>query len=68
MLDKDTLVSCTDCVNWESLKPKIGYFGCHTECQNCVCGCCDCYNPESKIKYEFRPKFEYSTVVGYVHY
>jgi len=57
-MDKDTCVSCTDCVYWESLQKKIGYFGCREDClKTCPCGKCDCYNPEYNRKFEDRPMF-----------
>ena len=59
-MDKDTLVSCMDCINWESLLQKQeSYFGCNTAlCKKCVCGDnCDCYAPESNKRFEVRPNF-----------
>lgn len=72
-MDENTLVSCVDCVNWESLKPKTGFFGCRTQCKNCICFGCDCYAPDSEIKLKNRPKFikkDYgeNDIIGFVRY
>jgi len=58
-VNKDTLVSCMDCINWESLLQKQeSYFGCNTAlCKKCVCGNCRCYDPESSKRFEVRPNF-----------
>ena len=67
-MDKDTRVSCTDCVNWKTLKKNQGYyFGCRNICyENCPCGKCDCYNPEGTRRFEDRPLFVLKD--GWHHY
>jgi len=56
-MDKDILVSCTDCINWKTLKTRIGYFGCRIDCPECECFGCECYSPENNLKFEDRPNF-----------
>ena len=63
-MDKDTRVTCTDCVNWDLVKERQkDYFGCRTECLNnkgdinCPCGDCNCYDPTSTRRFEHRPLF-----------
>jgi len=58
-MDKNTLVSCTDCVNWNDLKEKLeSYFGCNTAlCNKCKCFNCDYNHPESSKTFEIRSKF-----------
>ena len=56
-MDKNTRVSCTDCVNWKTLKTKIEYFGCRIDCPKCECFGCECYSPEKSLSFEDRPLF-----------
>ena len=58
-MDKDTRVTCTDCVNWEALSIRLkNYFGCNTAlCEKCECNKCSCYDPTSTRRFETRPLF-----------
>ena len=56
-MDKNTRVSCVDCVNWDTLKTKIEYFGCRIDCPKCECFGCECYSPEKSLNFEDRPLF-----------
>jgi len=58
-MDKNTLVSCTDCINWNNLKEKLeAYFGCNTAlCNKCKCNNCDCSYPEISKALNYRQKF-----------
>ena len=66
-MNKEDIVFCSDCINWGSLHNKIGYFGCHIECLNCVCGCCDCYDPEFGKRFTDRPKY-IKSITGFLQY
>jgi len=63
-MDSNTRVTCTDCINWKTLKKsQEDYFGCRIDCINkkenkyCPCGKCSCYDPYSSRRFEHRPSF-----------
>ena len=59
IIDKDEMVFCINCINYESLiKKQATFFGCNTElCSRCPCFGCDCYEPELNRKIQDRPLF-----------
>jgi len=56
-MDKDERVACTDCVNWKFSKMGLEYFGSITDCINCPCKSCSCYDPARTRRFETRPMF-----------
>jgi len=62
-MDKDERITCTDCVNWKFSKMSLEYFGSITDCINCPCNKCSCYDPTSTRRFETRPLFIRKIVV-----
>lgn len=67
-MNEDALVSCIDCINYDTLQKIQTFLGCTSLCKKCLCCGCDCNEPESERRFQDRHKFEYGTTVGYLNY